>query len=87
MKELQINIELDENRRDTSILIQTNQLATGNQLLTYLGNFEIPEKKLIIKQADKYIWLTHEEIIYCEVYQKILTIYTLTEQYQTRQSF
>lgn len=86
MKDWVIEVEIDQIFEQTAIFIQTPQAATGTDLVTYLEAFEKQKKPLVIKQDDRYIVLPLDAIIYCEVYQKTLTIYTETDQYETKET-
>lgn len=86
MKDWIIDVEINQKFEQTAIFIQTQKTTLGTDLVTYLEAFEQQKKPLTIKQDDRYIVLPLDAILYCEVYQKILRIYTETDTYETRKT-
>ena len=84
LNELRVDIEISDEFKQTKVFIQTNNSKFGNQLFEYVENFRTGGKRITIKQDDGYALLDTDRIIYCEVYQKKLTIYTDKEKLMIR---
>lgn len=73
---INIDMEILQKYLTPRVLIQTNDAQFGNQLSEHITNFAESDKKLAIKKEDSYFFIDTENIIYLEVFQKDLTIYT-----------
>src|SRR5699024_729425 len=84
MDELNVNMELSDEYHPSRVLIQADNTKLGNHISEYIKGFEADNKKIPVKYDDGYILLDSEEIVYCEIYQKILTLYTDKEKWNMR---
>ncbi|GIN70870.1 hypothetical protein J14TS2_13450 [Bacillus sp. J14TS2] len=84
MEELIVNMEISDKYHPPRVLIQANNTKLGNHISEYIKSFEADNRKISVKYEDGYILLDSEEIVYCEIYQKILTVYTDKEKLNMR---
>lgn len=84
LKGLKIQVEIGKNWIAPEVRIRAAEEKTGNQLVSCLEAFQ--EEQLVIKVKDEFVLLNKTEIIYLEIFNKIVTLYTTKETYSFRKS-
>ncbi|MBO0453062.1 LytTR family DNA-binding domain-containing protein [Candidatus Enterococcus murrayae] len=83
-KGVRIQMEIEERWTEPEVRIRAAEEAIGNQIASRLEAYQ--EEQLVIKVKDEYILLNKAEIIYLEVFNKIVTLYTANQEYSFRKS-
>lgn len=81
-----IEISIEEKMPDDHIIIQCQSQPVGARVMSKLDDMTGNEKSLVVKQEDDYVIVKREDIIFAEVYNKELTIYTKDEEFKTTKS-
>lgn len=84
VKGLKIQMEIGEMWTEPEVRIRAAEEQVGNQLSSRLREYQ--EDQLVIKLKDKFILLNKTDIIYLEVFNKIVTVFTAKEEYSFRRS-
>ena len=69
---------------EPEVRIRAAEEQVGNQLSSRLREYQ--EDQLVIKLKDEFILLNKTDIIYLEVFNKIVTVFTAKEEYSFRRS-
>ncbi|BBM17402.1 hypothetical protein G15_1046 [Enterococcus avium] len=83
-KGLKIQMEIGEKWIEPEVRIRAAEELLGDQIASRLEDDR--EDQLVIKLKDEFILLKKSEIIYLEVFNKIVTLYTADQQYSFRKS-
>lgn len=83
-KGLRIQMEIEKKWVEPEVRIRAAEADTGNQIARRLENYQ--EDQLVVKLRDEVILLKKSEIVYLEIYNKIVTLYTANEKYAFRKS-
>ncbi|MFQ7234635.1 MAG: LytTR family DNA-binding domain-containing protein [Enterococcus hulanensis] len=83
-KGLKLQIEIGKNWIAPEVRIRAAEEKLADQIASRLETYQ--EDQLVIKVKDEIILLNKSEIIYLEVFNKIVTLYTENEQYSIRKS-
>lgn len=83
-KGLKIQMEIEKKWTEPEVHIRAAEERIGNQIADRLEDYQ--ENQLVIKVKDEFIFLNKAEIVYLEVFNKIVTLYTAKENYSFRKS-
>lgn len=78
-----IDLSIDGQLDDNQIIIQCHSQTVGARVLSHLDYLTNDKKTMVVKQENDYVVVQKSEIIYAEVYEKELTIYTQSDELQT----
>lgn len=83
-KGLKIQMEIEKKWTEPEVRIRAAEEKVGKQIADRLEDYR--EDQLVIKVKDEFVFLNKAEIIYLEVFNKIVTLYTAKENYSFRKS-
>lgn len=83
-KGLKIQMEIEKKWTEPEVHIRAAEEKIGKQIADRLEDYQ--ENQLVIKVKDEFIFLNKAEIVYLEVFNKIVTLYTAKENYSFRKS-
>lgn len=83
-KGLKIQMEIEKKWIEPEVHIRAAEEKIGKQIADRLEDYQ--ENQLVIKVKDEFIFLNKAEIVYLEVFNKIVTLYTAKENYSFRKS-
>lgn len=83
-KGLKIQVEIEKKWTEPEVRIRAAEERIGKQIADRLEDYQ--ENQLVIKVKDEFIFLNKAEIVYLEVFNKIVTLYTAKENYSFRKS-
>ncbi|MDU5335804.1 LytTR family DNA-binding domain-containing protein [Enterococcus sp.] len=83
-KGLKIQMEIEKKWIEPEVRIRAAEEKIGKQIADRLEDYQ--ENQLVIKVKDEFIFLNKAEIVYLEVFNKIVTLYTAKENYSFRKS-
>lgn len=83
-KGLKIQMEIEKKWTEPEVRIRAAEEGIGKQIADRLEDYQ--ENQLVIKVKDEFIFLNKAEIVYLEVFNKIVTLYTAKENYSFRKS-
>lgn len=81
---LKIQMEIGKKWTVPEVRIRAAEEKMGNQIAGCLEAFQ--EEQLIIKVNEEFVLLDKTDIIYLEVFNKIMTLYTTKDSYSFRKS-
>lgn len=85
-KVFQVKLEVDDKLSISQIQVYATNLETGIKIVDYLSAYEeMNTGQLAVKQEDSILLLNKKEVIYAEIYQKELTIFTKDKQIKMKQ--
>lgn len=82
-KNYNIELSIEEHLPDDNIIIRCQSPNTGAEIMNQLEPLNKNESSMVIKQDDSYIIVKKTDIIFVEVYQKELTVYTTEDEHTT----
>lgn len=86
-KIFRVKLEVDDKLLISEVKVYATSLETGIKIVDYLSAYEEADtSQLAIKQEDSILLLDKKEVIYAEIYQKELTIFTKDKQVKVKQS-
>lgn len=85
MKGLDVFTDISEKYLHPQVLVRASTVEEGNAIASYIQEYNGSDK-LAIKQEDSYVIIDKKEIIYASVNQKIIFLYTATQEIRTRKS-
>lgn len=83
-KGLKVHMEIGKNWVEPEVRIRAAEERIGNQIADRLEDYQ--ENQLVIKVRDEFVFLSKAEIVYLEVFNKIVTLYTAKGNYSFRKS-
>lgn len=83
-KGLKIQMEIEKKWIEPEVHIRVAEEKIGKQIADRLEDYQ--ENQLVIKVKDEFIFLNKAEIVYLEVFNKIVTLYTAKGNYSFRKS-
>lgn len=85
-KIFRVKLEVDDKLLISEVKVYATSLETGIKIVDYLSAYEeASTSQLAIKQEDSILLLDKKEVIYAEIYQKELTIFTKGKQVKVKQ--
>ncbi|GAB3068224.1 LytR/AlgR family response regulator transcription factor [Salinicoccus sesuvii] len=81
-----IQVSLEETMPEDHILIQCRTHTVGSKVMASLRDMTFDSRSIVLKQDETYIIVDKLDIVFAEVYQKELTVYTIDEEIKTSQS-
>ncbi|MFC3419338.1 LytR/AlgR family response regulator transcription factor [Salinicoccus hispanicus] len=81
-----IELSIEETMSEDHILIHCRSDTVGSKVMSSLSNMTKDNKSLVLKQDDSYVIVDKSDIVFAEVYNKELTVYTIDEEIKTSQS-
>lgn len=83
-KGLKIHMEIGKNWVEPEVRIRADEEEIGSQIAERLEDYQ--ENQLVVKMKEGFVLLNKSEIIYLEVFNKVMTLYTADENYSYRKS-
>ncbi|EOH77095.1 LytTR family DNA-binding domain-containing protein [Enterococcus raffinosus] len=84
LKGLKIHMEIGKNWIEPEVRIRADEEEIGAQIVERLEDYQ--ENQLVVKMKEGFVLLNKSEIIYLEVFNKVITLYTADENYSYRKS-
>lgn len=83
-KGLKVHMEIGKIWVEPEVRIRAAEERIVNQIADRLEDYQ--ENQLVIKVRDEFVFLSKAEIVYLEVFNKIVTLYTAKGNYSFRKS-
>lgn len=77
-------MEIGKNWVEPEVRIRADEEEIGAQIAERLKDYQ--ENQLVVKMKEGFVLLNKSEIIYLEVFNKVMTLYTADENYSYRKS-
>lgn len=84
LKGLKIHMEIGKKWIEPEVRIRADEEEIGAQIAERLEDYQ--ENQLVFKMKEGFVLLNKSEIIYLEVFNKVMTLYTADENYSYRKS-